>query len=164
MRRARACVDLILGDLFVRGVAGLQNVEYATHVAACEAEEGGFAVGGDGGAGGGPMSAIALVETHEKREAQRVPSNYTAGKEHYSPLRHNHQVHPPLHLLDRQGREAEPRTPTLDGRRDLANIVADDAEADVARVLLDDATESGLGSLGHHVGLVEDDELERWEE
>lgn len=70
----------------------------------------------------------------------------------------------------------------LDGRDDFVDVVADDAEAHVLRVLLDDcedewmelarrgeeggreqgrtAAESGLGGGRHHVGLVEDDELE----
>lgn len=41
-----------------------------------------------------------------------------------------------------------------------SNVVADEAEASDARVVLHDPSEGGLGILGHAVGLVEDDDLE----
>ena len=41
------------------------------------------------------------------------------------------------HILLSQGREAEARTPGLQGGDDLADIVADEAEAGVASILLD---------------------------
>lgn len=47
----------------------------------------------------------------------------------------------------------------MNGWCDLVHVVADDTEPDVLRVLFDDATESGLGSLGHHVGFVQDYEF-----
>ncbi|RUS13301.1 hypothetical protein BC937DRAFT_95532 [Endogone sp. FLAS-F59071] len=46
------------------------------------------------------------------------------------------------------------------GERREAEAVADNAEADVACVLLDDAAEGVLCLLGHGVGLVEDNKLE----
>lgn len=73
-------------------------------------------------------------------------------------------IHPLLHLLDRQRRKPEPRTPTLNRRYNLIHIITDNAEPDVLRVLLDDASEGGLGGGGHHVGFVEDDEFEAFGE
>ena len=77
----------------------------------------------------------------------------------YTPLGFDDVVHALLDLLDGQRREPEARTATLDGGDDLVDVVADDAEADVLRILLDDAPERGLRGGGHHVGFVEDDEL-----
>jgi len=81
-----------------------------------------------------------------------------------------------------RGSSPETSTTRLDGGDDLVDVVADDAEANVLGELLDDceprwkgvssfsspklaergrtSTESRLGSLGHHVGFVQDDELE----
>jgi hypothetical protein len=47
----------------------------------------------------------------------------------------------------------------LNGRCNLVDIVADDAESNVLRVLLDDTTKCGLGSGSHHIGLVQYDQL-----
>lgn len=76
-----------------------------------------------------------------------------------SPLRLNDTIQPPLHLLYRQRRKPETRTPTLDSRNDLVHVVTNDAKPDVLRILLDDATESRLCGSCHHIGLVQDDEL-----
>ena len=81
-----------------------------------------------------------------------------SSREH-SPFRLNHGIHPLLDLRDRQRGEPEARTTALDSGNALVDVVADDAEADVLRVLLDDAAERGLRGGGHHVGFVEDDEL-----
>ena len=48
----------------------------------------------------------------------------------------------------------------MDSRCDLVDVVANDAEPNVLCVLFNDPTQSGLGRLGHHVGFIEDDELE----
>ena len=65
-----------------------------------------------------------------------------------------------LDLRAIEGREPEARAATLDGRDDFVDVVADNAEAHVACVLLHDAAQCRLGGLCHRIGLVEDDELE----
>jgi hypothetical protein len=47
----------------------------------------------------------------------------------------------------------------LNGRRNLVDIVADDAKTNVLGVLLDNATKGSLGSGSHHIGFVKYDEL-----
>ena len=77
----------------------------------------------------------------------------------HAPLSLNDNIYPLLDLGHRQRREAEPRAATLHRGHDLVDVVADDAKAHVLRILLDNAAEGRLGGGGHHVGLVEDDEL-----
>ena len=69
-----------------------------------------------------------------------------------------------VHLLDRQRLETEPCTPTLDSRGDFVHVVANDAEPNVLRILLDDTAKRSLGSLGHHIRFVQDNELEAFRE
>ena len=63
-------------------------------------------------------------------------------------------------LIPAEGGEAEAGATGLEGRDDLGHVVADEAEAGVLGVLLDDAAEGELGVVGHGIGLVEDDELD----
>ena len=78
----------------------------------------------------------------------------------HSPLAFDDVVQPSLDLLNLQRIEAETRASRLNGGNDLVDVVANDAKADVLGVLLDDASERGLRSGGHHIRLVEDDEFE----
>jgi hypothetical protein len=75
------------------------------------------------------------------------------------PFRVHNMVQPFLHLHNRQRGEPEPGATALNGRRDLVDIIANDAKADVLRVLFDDATECSLGGIRHHVSFVENDEF-----
>lgn len=68
-------------------------------------------------------------------------------------------IYPLLHLPHRQRREPKPRTATLNRRHDLIHIITNNAEANVLRILFDNATEGGLGGGGHHVCFVKDDEF-----
>ena len=79
-------------------------------------------------------------------------------------LSFNDGLYPLLYLYYGERRESEPCTTTLDSGGDLIDIVADDAEADVLRVLFNDPAECCLGLLGHHVGLVENNELKSFGE
>ena len=59
-----------------------------------------------------------------------------------------------------KGRESEPGTSTLDSRNNLVDVVANDTEPDVLCVLLDNTPKRSLGSGGHHISFVKDDEFE----
>ena len=76
-----------------------------------------------------------------------------------SPFSFDHSVESFLDLWHGQRREAEPRAPTLNGWNNLVHVVADDAESDILGVLLDHSTQRRLGSCGHHVGFVQNDEF-----
>jgi hypothetical protein len=144
MRRARAVVHLRLARARVRGVARLQYVQRAPHVPACELEQRRAAVGCDvhpavhvsvEGAVGGQGRRRILLGGYDALHTTR---DFRLG----------------------EWAEAEARAAALDSGCDLADVVADDAEADVARVLLDDAPERSLCGLRHRVRLVEHDKLE----
>lgn len=48
----------------------------------------------------------------------------------------------------------------MNGRDDLVDVIANNAETNVLRILFNDTTQGCLSLLGHHVGLVQDNELE----
>ena len=60
---------------------------------------------------------------------------------------------------------AEPELDATGGQRvdNLADVVADDAEASSDCVVLDDASEGGLRIIGQRIGFVENDDLEGWD-
>lgn len=76
------------------------------------------------------------------------------------PLRVHHVLHAISHRLGAERGEAEPGASRLQGGDDLRHVVADEAEAGVLGVLLDDAPQRELRVFGHAVALVEDDEFE----
>ena len=63
-----------------------------------------------------------------------------------APLVVNDVVQPVLDLVELERVEAEARAARLDGGNDLVDVVADDAEAHVARVLLDDCAKGELSN------------------
>jgi hypothetical protein len=97
----------------------------------------------------GVMSTLRAVSPHARRRARAR-----------APLGRDHGLDAPAHLALGERAEAEARAAALDRGRDLPDVVAHDAEAHVARVLLDHAPQRGLRGLRHRVRLVEHDELE----
>jgi hypothetical protein len=144
VRRARAVVHLRLARARVRGVACLQYVQRAPHVPACELEQRRAAVGRNVH----PAVHVSVEGAVGGQGRRRIL------------LGGDDALHPTRDFRLGEWAEAEARAAALDGGCDLADVVADDAEADVARVLLDDTPERGLRGLSHRVCLVEHDELE----
>jgi hypothetical protein len=144
VRRARAVVHLRLARARVRGVASLQHVQRAPHVPACELEQRRAAVGCD---------------VHPEVHASVEGMVGGPGRRHIL-FGGDDALHTTRDFRLGERAEAETRAAALDGGCDLADVVADDAEADVARVLLDDTPERSLCGLCHRVCLIEYDELE----
>ena len=156
----------------------LEDVKRTSHITSGELEKSLSAVFGQV-----DPTRVVSVRANVGRERNRT-----------SPLaRQSSTASPPLTLVgDRsyeatdqlaprdEVREDEPKASAagLDGGDDLVHVVADDAEADVLRELLDDlkarqltkdgvrepgeltSSESGLSCLSHHIGLIQNDELE----
>ena len=69
-------------------------------------------------------------------------------------------IQPLLDFYYRERRKAEARATALNGWYYLVDIIADDAEADILCVLLDDTAKCSLCSRGHHVRFVQYYEFE----
>lgn len=59
-----------------------------------------------------------------------------------------------------EGAKSESGASRLESGDDLGDVVADETESGGLGVLLDDSPERKLGSIGHTVALVENDELD----
>ena len=64
-------------------------------------------------------------------------------------------VQPPLDFYYGERRKAEASTTALNCGDYFVDIIADDAEADILCVLLNDAAKSSLRGRGHHVCFVQ---------
>ncbi len=69
-------------------------------------------------------------------------------------------IQPLLDFYNREWRKAEASTAALNSRDYFVDIIADDAEADIRCVLLDNTTKSSLRRSGHHVCFVQYYEFE----
>ena len=75
------------------------------------------------------------------------------------PLLLTDQLQPGQNLLLLQRTKPEPRAAALQGRDDLAQVVADHAEPHVVGELLYDSPQCILGVIRHRVCLVQDDQF-----
>ena len=146
---AGTVVDLRLSRQLVRGVTRLEDVQRATHIALRKLQQSLLPLRRDLHPVTLPLLARAERQSRIETPKARI----------HAPLCLDVTINPLLDLRDGERREAKARAAALDGGDDLVDVVADDAEADVLRVLLDDAAERGLCRRRHHVGLIEDDEL-----
>jgi hypothetical protein len=97
-------------------------------------------------------------QLHAKYEDRLCGLKSSSHKEHaLFSLDHIH--HSLLHLSNGQWRKPKSRTPTLYSWCDFVDIVTNNAEPDVLRILLDYTTERGLSLLCHHIRFIKDDEL-----
>lgn len=118
MRIAGADVDSFFVYYRIRSMAGLQNVKSSSHISARELEK-------------GLPSVTCEVDTGQRMStlARVCPSNHAPFCIYYC-------LNSLLYLRHWQRRESEPGATTLYGWCDLVDIVANDAESNVARILL----------------------------
>ena len=107
----------------------------------------------------GTETALRIEKNPKKKRTERHHGVQPPRSQPHALLA-RHGQHALPHVRVRQRREPEPRAPRLQRRDDFRGVVGDQAEARVARVLLDDAPERELRVLGHRVALVENDQLE----
>ena len=96
---------------------------------------------------------LLLAATHGSASITCCTPNVGEAKRH-APLGVHHVLQAAAHIALAQGGKAEARAARLQRRDDLADVVADQAEPRVARVLLDHCAMMGrstapLSALGH---------------
>jgi hypothetical protein len=102
-------------------------------------------------------SALAIVA---ELQNNILSIRFESVEEHYAPLSLSDVLvlRASLDLGYRQRQEAEAGAAALDDWHDLVDVVSDDTEAHVARVLLDNAPQRCLSDRRHHDCLIEYDQ------